>query len=105
MSTKTKGRLRTKEAKLSLSKSSAQMGAQLDKHESSLLRSQFQGIVAELESIPGLSQQEAEDALQSWFDFNLEQNPSLAEDGVWVDIMTTRLIPQLKLLIGTSKRT
>ena len=104
MSTKTKGRLRTKEAKLSLSKSSAQMGAQLDKHESSLLRSQFQGIVAELESIPGLSQQEAEDALQSWFDFNLEQNPSLAEDGVWVDIMDNQIDTAAKTINSARAR-
>tara|TARA_Y100000592_G_scaffold88982_1_gene145545 strand:+ start:348 stop:5459 length:5112 start_codon:yes stop_codon:yes gene_type:complete len=104
MSTKTKNRLRTKEAKLSLSKSSAQMGAQLDKHESSLLRSQFQGIVAELENIPGLSQQEAEDALQSWFDFNLEQNPSLAEDGVWVDIMDNQIDTAAKTINSARAR-
>ena len=104
MSTKTKGRLRTKEAKLSLSKSSAQMTSQLDKHESSLLRSQFQGIVAELESIPGLSQQEAEDALQSWFDFNLDQNPSLAEDGVWVDIMDNQIDTAAKTINSARAR-
>ena len=104
MSTKTKGRLRTKEAKLSLSKSSAQMASQLDKHESSLLRSQFQGIVAELESIPGLSQQEAEDALQSWFNFNLEQNPSLAEDGVWVDIMDNQIDTAAKTINSARAR-
>ena len=66
------------------------MTSQLDKHESSLLRSQFQAI-DELESIPGLSQQEAEDALQSWFDFNLDQNPSLAEDGVWLILWTLQI--------------
>ena len=55
MSTKTKGRLRTKEAKLSLSKSSAQMTSQLDKHES-LQQNTISSIVAEL-NVPGLSQQ------------------------------------------------